>query len=536
MGGTIAPASRSAEIADTSARNPCSMKLSWKIRPASGLKLDLFANIGGVGWSALMQLACIPLYIKFMGIESYGLVGFFLMLQAMLQVLDMGLSPTINREMARYSVTPEKAGEARDLVRTLEVGYWIVGIAIGAAILIAAPSIAAHWIKAGSLPPRTVRQAVLIMGILSFLQWPISFYQGGLIGLGEQVRFNALRILQSTFASGGAVLVLWLFSPTILAFFLWQALASVTQVALVVILLWKSLPSADRPPRFDFSLVRIISGFAAGMSGIAVFSLILGQADKVIISKMFNLKIFGYYTVAGIGGTGLSMIVGSVFNTIYPRFSALAAAGSEDALRHLYHRCTQLMAVLILPVAAVLAMFSTEILQLWTRNEEVARNAGPIATVLVIGSAVNGLMYLPYALQLAYGWTSIGLRITIFMTVVVVPAIWLLASHYGPIGAAFVCVGLNAVNMMVGVPLTHRRILRGEAGRWFLQDIGPSLAAVVLVAGLSRLLITGQMAPLMTSIYLLAVVLCALAAAACLAVQVRGRLLSELSRIWLNYA
>ena len=40
----------------------------------------------GTGWSALMQIAFIPLYIKFMGIEAYGLVGFYITLQGALQI------------------------------------------------------------------------------------------------------------------------------------------------------------------------------------------------------------------------------------------------------------------------------------------------------------------------------------------------------------------------------------------------------------------------------------------------------------------
>src|SRR5204862_2105772 len=96
-------------------------------------------NFAGVGWSALVQIACVPLYLRFLGIEAYGLVGFYLMLQAILQVLDFGLSPTMNREMARYSVQPEKAAEVRDLVRTLEACYWLIGIAIGAVMLATAP-------------------------------------------------------------------------------------------------------------------------------------------------------------------------------------------------------------------------------------------------------------------------------------------------------------------------------------------------------------------------------------------------------------
>lgn len=500
----------------------------WKPKSLSGFKLELLANFAGTGWSAVMQLACIPLYIKFMGIEAYGLIGFYLMLQAMLQVLDLGLSPTVNREMARYSVQPERAAEARDLVRTLEVGYWLIGMVVGAALLAASPWVAAHWVKASTIPVSSIRQAVMIMGILTVFQWPVSFYQGGLMGLGRQVLYNGLSIFFSTLANGGGVLILWRVSPTIQAFFLWFVAVNAAKVVLLATFLWKSLPHATRPARFDFDRVRSIVRFAAGMSGITVCALILTQFDKAILSKLLTLKMFAYYSLAGVFGTGLSMIVTSVFNTIFPRFSALAA-DNEDALKHFYHRCTQLMAVLILPLAAVLAMFSTEILQFWTRNAEVARNAGPIATLLVIGSALNGLMNLPYALQLAYGWTSIGLRSNIFLTIVIVPAIWFMATSYGAVGAASVWVGINALYMAFGVPLTHRRLLRGGTLQW-LAEVSLPLVPVLLIVLIGRGFVTGPMSPPIAIFVLLTTLLCAAAGAALVSPSIRSWLLTQLWR------
>jgi O-antigen/teichoic acid export membrane protein len=108
------------------------------------------------------------------------------------------------------------------------------------------------------------------------------------------------------------------------------------------------------------------------MSESANFSLILSQADKFVLSRIINLRVFGYYTIAGVFGTGLVFIVTSVFKTIFPQFSVLVAQGNEEAIIRLYHKGTQLMLLLIVPLASVLALFSVEVLQLWTRNPEVA--------------------------------------------------------------------------------------------------------------------------------------------------------------------
>ena len=435
----------------------------------SGFKVKLVANFVGTGWSAALQIICIPLYIRFMGIESYGLIGFYLMLQAILQILDFGLSPTVNREMARYSVRPEKLDEARDLVRTLETAYWLTGLVIGMTLLATSAWLAKHWIPSSSIPNYTVTRALLLMAILSVFQWPVSFYQGALVGLHRQVLYNIIRVLIVSISTAGGVLILWLVSPTITAFLAWQAAISALQVLLLWIVLWRCLQPSSRLPRFVPSMVRHVWRFAAGIGGITVFSLILSQTDKIVLSKLFSLRIFGYYALAGTLGSGLTMMTAVMSNTIYPRFSALVELADEDALCRLYHRATQLMALMVMPVAAVLAFFSIEVLHLWTGNYDIAIHAGPIATVLVIGSALNALMYLPYTLQIAYGWTSIGLKITVSLTIVSVPMLWFMAKRYGPIGAAFVWLFLNVVNMLVAVPLTHRRVLRRQMPRWFLR-------------------------------------------------------------------
>ena len=71
------------------------------------IKKNILANFSGKAWQVLMSLAFVPLYIKFMGIESYGLVGIFASLLALFGLLDMGLSTTLNRELARFSALPD---------------------------------------------------------------------------------------------------------------------------------------------------------------------------------------------------------------------------------------------------------------------------------------------------------------------------------------------------------------------------------------------------------------------------------------------
>ena len=100
----------------------------------SVIRRNVIANFAGKAWAVLMSLAFVPVYIKLLGIEAYGLIGFFLTLVAILSLLDLGLGTTLNRRLAQLSIEKNTAQEMCDLLRTLELIYLIIGIVIGATI------------------------------------------------------------------------------------------------------------------------------------------------------------------------------------------------------------------------------------------------------------------------------------------------------------------------------------------------------------------------------------------------------------------
>jgi O-antigen/teichoic acid export membrane protein len=450
---------------------------------------NVLANIAGKGWAALISLAFVPIYIRFLGIEAFGLIGFFLSLYAIMSLFDLGLGTTLNRELAKMSSQSRAGREMRDLLRTLEIAYWLIGILIGLIIAALAPAIAAHWIKAQQLSQHTVEQALLLMGIALACQWPIALYTGGLMGLQRQVLQNALSATMITVRSAGAALVLWQVSATIEAFLVWQLASSLAETLINAIALWRSLPAETAPPRFRFQLVLGVWRFAAGVTGISALAVILTQLDKVILSSVLSLEMFGYYSLASRVAGALYYLINPVIATFFPRFSQLFALGDEQELRRLYHRGCQLMSVLILPPAVVLMLFSHELLLLWTQDRSIAENSYLVLSLLVAGNTLNALLSLPGALQLAYGWTRLLLVINTASVLLFAPLIYFMSLYYGGVGAAMVWILLNAGYMLVNQNLMHRRLLRGELWRWYRLDIGQPLVVTVAVAGVWKWLI-----------------------------------------------
>ncbi len=499
------------------------------------LKQNISATLLGNAWMALMGLVFVPLYIKFLGIESYGLIGFFAMLQVMTGLLDMGFSGTLNREMARLSVLPGKEQEIRNLVRSLEIVYWCIALVIGIAVITASPFIAHHWVRAEQLSSSTIEQAVLIMGFTLMLQWPISFYVGGLTGLQRQIILNAINISISTLRGVGAVAVLWLISPTIQAFFLWQIIISAIQTFLLVTFFWHRLPKSESRPVFQKQLLKGIGRFAAGIGGTTILGIILTQVDKIILSKMLSLEMFGYYALASIIALSPLRVSVSLFASIYPRFTQLVSLNAEEGLKQLYHKGCQFMAVLILPASIVVALYSYEIILLWTQNPITAQKSHVLVSILICGTALNALMYLPHALQLSFGWTRLFFFSNLVAVVLFVTSIVYMTANYGATGAASVWLILNVGYVLFEVPLMHRHLLNKEKWRWYRQDVLIPLAVALVIASSGKLFISSSMAQFTLLIYLSIISVLTLGITAVITPVTRDWLWGQLVKIKLVY-
>jgi len=452
----------------------------------ASIKANIVANYVGKGVAALTSLLFVPVYIHYLGIEAYGLVGFYVLLQSLFGILDFGLSPTLNRELARLSIRPDSAQQARDLVRTLESIYWSIGAAIGLAIVAGSGVIARRWVKVETLSNPTVRTSLIIIGIVIALQWPFSFYEGGLIGLQRMVLYNGLQSVLQIVRAVGAVAVLRFISPTVITFFVWQAVVSAAGAAAAAIVLWRSLPPGGNP-RFSLSALSGVWRFAAGLTLLSAVTLALTQADKIVLSRKLTLSGFGYYNLAFLVGSALYYLIHPVYGAIFPRLSQHVAAGDEVALARTYHAGCQLMTVVTAPAALMLIAFAPEIMLLWTRNAVTAQNTAVLVRIVTLGTLLNGFLNVPYALQLAHGWTSLALYVNCIALVAEIPILLFAAQRFGAIGAASVWLGLNCVYFLVAVNFMYRRLLRTERWRWYLSDVAVPLAAAGLVVAAARL-------------------------------------------------
>ena len=145
-----------------------------------------------------MGVAFIPLYIKYLGIEAYGLIGIFSILQAWLALLDMGMKPTLGREMARFTGGAHDIQTIRDLLRSVEMAGVLIAAVVAIGIWSASGWLASDWVKAENLRMEAVASAFAVMGAVTALRFLEDIYVSTIIGLQRQVLENAMAASLAT--------------------------------------------------------------------------------------------------------------------------------------------------------------------------------------------------------------------------------------------------------------------------------------------------------------------------------------------------
>ena len=440
---------------------------------------NLLAGLTSSVWSALVGLAVIPFYLDYLGVEAYGLIGFYLTTQVLLQLLDLGMAPTINREVARSKAAGDIA-EAGKLLHTLAAIYWCMALAIAALILVLAPFIAEYWLHSKQLSVHTLTHAVMLMGLVVACRWPIGLYQGALIGAQRLTVSSAINMTMVTVGSVGAIAVLAFVSPTVEAFFIWQACVGLVYAVTIRTAAWRIIGSG-KAGRFDGAHIQRVLHFSLGVGAISFAGLVLTQLDKVILSKTLGLESFGQYMLATMAASSLYILIVPMFNITFPRFSALVAQHNQDELLAQYRSASALLATLLFPVAMVLILLAQPLIRLWTGNEGLSGDVAPLMSVLLLACALHGVMHMPYALMLAHGETKSMFAIYIVLIMVMVPLTSTLSILYGVMGGAFAQLLLFMLYFFVGIWVTHRRCFKGHAGVWLTKDVGVPLGISVLV-------------------------------------------------------
>jgi O-antigen/teichoic acid export membrane protein len=443
-----------------------------------GLTRNFLANYFGLGWSAIMAIAFLPFYVDRLGLEAYGLIGFFAVMQSILALFDLGLAPTLTREAASISANMLNSRNIRDLLRSIECISFVIALALVLVIFTFAETIATNWIRSENLSVSDVVYFVRVMSFVFAARLLEGIYRGILIGLERQVRFNILNACVSTIRYAGAAIILDIVSEPLNAFFLWQAAISLVSLATVAKVAYTALPVAE--DRVDISLAALqkVWRFSAGMTAVSITSLVVTNLDKFLLSGVLTLNEFGQYSLASVAASLLYTLLIPITLSVYPRLVINHVDRNLNGTLITYRISSQLAASVAGSAGLCLAFFSMEVIYVWSGNINLAKAVSPLLKILALAALANCFGHIGINLMQARGNTLVMLCINCFVLLCSVIFLQWIARKHGINSAAIFWCGIAFIQATITLILANICAFNRLGCRQIFNDlISPMLGA-----------------------------------------------------------
>jgi O-antigen/teichoic acid export membrane protein len=179
----------------------------------------------------------------------------------------------------------------------------------------------------------------------------------------------------------------------------------------------------------------------------------------------------------------------------------------------------------------MIAFFSEPLLLLWTRDPILASQTAGLLSLLALVQLVSGLMYVPHNLQLAYGWTSLELKIYLVAIALVVPLTFWAAPRYGAIGCSWILLGLGLCQLIIGVKIMFKKILIHESRNWYVNDLLIPLITAALVSGAGRLFFPNSSNYIIQGLFLVCTLTCTVFLSAMSSFYMRQQVIETFKRL-----
>jgi O-antigen/teichoic acid export membrane protein len=473
------------------------------------LKRSLLANYAGQMVTVVLGMVMVPAYVRHLGVEAYGLIALNAVLLAWVQVLDLGLSPTLCRELGRMRDDASRQ-EVRVLLQSLE--KFVAGMCTILIVLsiFTAPFFAQDWLNAKGLPLHQIEIAFVLMVLTVSSRWLSSLYRGGMVGIDRQPTLNVVVVV---FAVIRAVLVVPVITiwPNVEVFFVWQLAAIVGEALTMRILLGHAIGAPILTRTFSRTVLTARAKLSLSIAFSALMWATTTQIDKVILSKVLSLRAFGVFSMATLLASGILLLANPIQQAFIPRFTA-DSLGDSRRIIPAYFLASEITMLAVIPVAMIFVNVPELVLRMWSHSAPSTPEAWRILQCYALGNACAAIAGLAFLVQYAEGNLSLHIKGNVVFLLILVPAVLFGALHGGAIGVGYAWLAFGVLQVFVWISIVHSKFLPGINLRWY-GGMAARIAVTALVGVAFRYTDMSQASRPQLFVYLLLMWLSMMAAA-----------------------
>lgn len=402
-------------------------------------------NLAGAALPLLLGLLSIPILVRGMGQEAFGLLTLLWTAIGYVSLFDFGLGRALT-----HSIAAARAAHApvpRALLVTGALSTLLPGTVGAAVVLCLAEPLVLRWLNIGpDLQEDALRAFYWVaVGI------PLVSLSSGLRGMLEGYEdFKAAAILRMGLGALNFLLPMGL------------VLAGYPGLEVMVMVL---LGSRLLSLLHNLYLLRVAYGQSVGrawewhrlpellgIGGWMGLSNLLGPImvnfDRYLIAGLLSAELVAYYTVPQDLVIRLLFVPVALSTALFPRMTWLFASGSRLEAKALYRKALWWIGLGTGLPLLLLAVLAQPALLLWLGPAYAATSA-PLGQILLLGILFNGLAMIPFAAIQARGGAKITSAFHLLELLLYWPLLYWAVKEHALMGAAWVWTGRTAFDFVL---------------------------------------------------------------------------------------
>ena len=378
----------------------------------------------------------IPILIKALGADGFGVLTLAWMVTGYFSLLDLGVGRALTKMLS------EKLGrgddkDIPDLIWTALMLTTLMGFLGSLLISLASSTLVNDVFKIPSALIKDVESSFYILAI----SVPIVIGTSALRGILEAYqRFDLINIVRVPIGSLtflGPLLVLP-FSENLSHII--AALVGVRMLEWVIDFSFCThvVPEMLKRIRLKRSYISIFLRFGSWMTISNIIGPLMVYIDRFLIGSILSVSAVAYYATSHEIIIRLMVIPGAIVGVLFPALGAVIGTNLSKAKTMLFGGVKYAF-ISVFPIILIIFIFAQEGLTVWL-GDEFSNEGTTVLKLLAIGALISSLSYFPFAVLHAAGRPDITAKLHLTETPIYMMIAWILIIRYGIEGAAMAWV------------------------------------------------------------------------------------------------
>lgn len=383
---------------------------------------------------AAVAVICIPLAVKVLGTDRFGLLSIILVIMGYLSVLDLGLGVAVTKLLAEAIASHAEIRRVTGIFWTALLTQLGMGTLGAAGLIFLTSDLTKHVFK---IPAALSGEASAAL-YLCAVALPIVMGSSSVVGLLQAAqRFDlTVRVqLPMSVAQYAIPLVCGLIRPNLVLVV--SALLACRAVGFWILFwlgtrVFSGLLSQFRLGKDEF---RALLRFGGWITVSNTISPVMVYADRFLIGTLISISAVSYYSVPLDAAMRILLIPTSLVTALFPFLSSMSVSESTVRVTSVVKRALKYIICFTGVPVVLLIVFAGDLLRLFLGAHFAEVSTG-ILQVLLIGILANSVERIPLALLQASDRPDVLVKFYFFAAPVQLALAWVLLKRIGLIGAA----------------------------------------------------------------------------------------------------